>query len=120
MTRPDAAETIRQIRKAKEAVMADTDPEIQVARSALKTQAKAQLRLFMVAAGAALVAKQVLPAVLVNDQTIDLAVGAVLIAAASIWSWVRNQVEHSNWFKVAEDPRVPDEVVKLAPPAAQP
>lgn len=97
--------------------MTDTVPEpVAVPASPLEAQIKGQVRLVLAALAGALVLRNLLPAWLVNDQTLDMAAGAVMLALASGWSWVRARFNHARLFTVASDPRVPDAVAFVATP----
>lgn len=96
--------------------MADTDaaptPVIPPA-SALGMQAKAQLRIIIAAIAGSLVLRHVLPDFLVNDQTIDLAVGGVLVVTASAWSYVRTRFIHGTLVSIAQNDAVPNSVARM-------
>lgn len=97
-----------------------TPAGVVVPASPIAQQLKGQLRIGIAAVGGALVLRHVLPAWMVNDQTVDYITGVALVGGAAVWSWVRAQLVHSRFASIAADPRVPDEVAKLAPPAAPP
>jgi hypothetical protein len=92
---------------------APTPLNLEVDRSAITTIAKGQLRIAIAALGGALVLRNVLPAALVNDQTIDLVVGVVILAGASAWSWLRARLTHSRFATLAADPEVPADAVRF-------
>lgn len=75
---------------------------------------KSQLRIAIAAAGGALVGRAILPAGLLNDQVLDLLSGAAMVAIVAAWAWVRAKLSHSRFFAIAEDPRVPDAVARVA------
>lgn len=88
------------------------------AASALAMQAKGQLRLAVAALGGSLVLRHALPAAMVNDQTVDLVVGIVILAAASAWQWLRTRLVHSKLYALAVDPQVPADKARLPTPTS--
>lgn len=102
--------------------MTDTTPStpanVVVPPSPLAQQLKGQLRIGIAALAGALVLRHILPAWAVNDATIDYVVGLAMLAIAAGWAWVRARIVHSRFASIAADPRVPDEVARLADPAA--
>lgn len=77
-------------------------------------QLKGQLRIGIAAIGGALVLRHVLPAWLVNDQTIDYITGVAMIGSVAAWSWIRNRLVHSRFASLAMDKRVPDDAARMA------
>lgn len=82
--------------------------------SAVGMLAKGQLRIAVAALGGSLVLHHVLPSALVNDQTVDLTVGALLVLGMSAWQWARTKLVHSKLFALASDPAIPDTKAKVA------
>ncbi len=89
---------------------------LEVDPSAVRQIAKGQLRVAVAALAGALVLRNLLPAALVNDQTIDLITGAVLLGLAGAWTWARDRLEHSRLFSLAVDQSVPADAVRLKAP----
>jgi uncharacterized phage protein gp47/JayE len=81
--------------------------------SDLGMQAKSQLRLIIAAIAGSLVLRHVLPDWIVTDQTVDLAVGGVLVAGASAWAWVRTRFIHSALVSIAKNDDVPNAVARM-------
>lgn len=94
---------------------------LEVTRVGLGVLLRAQLRLWVASAGAALIASAVrhnVPIIpgLWNDTTIEAVTGALMLAGSAFATWARERLVNSRWWHVATDPRVPDELVRPAPP----
>jgi hypothetical protein len=86
---------------------------LQVEASPIRQIAKGQLRVAVAALAGALVLRNVLPAALVNDQTLDAITGIALLALVAAWTWLRDRLTHSRFFALAVDPQVPGDAVRL-------
>lgn len=86
---------------------------LEVDASALKTLAKGQLRVWIAALFGAMVLRNLLPAWLVNDQTVDIVAGAAGLALIAGWTWIHDRVTHSRFFSLALDRAVPQNAVRL-------
>jgi len=96
-----------------------TDPippaGLKVAPTVGATQLKAQLRIGLAAVAGMLVGRQVLPAGLVNDTTLDVATAIAIYGLTAGWQWFRVRLQHSRWWAMAIDPRVPADLVRPDP-----
>lgn|GEM_PF-6535949 len=86
---------------------------LEVPQSPLAQIAKGQLRVGVAALAGALGLRNVLPAALVNDQTIDLITGLVMLALVAGWTGLRDLLTHTRFFALASDPAVPEDAVRL-------
>lgn len=100
--------------------MPDTPPPattpVNVTPSATLPQIKGQVRILLAAFAGAMVGRHLIPADLVNDVTLDAVSALIMIGLASGWQWARGRLEHSRWWTLATDHRVPDDLVRVATP----
>ena len=98
---------------------------LEITKTALGVQLKAQLRILIAALAGALVTAAAnrlhLPILTAiwgaqGDQVVGLVLGALTLAAASGLQWARVRLVNSRWWQLATDPRVPDSIVRVAPP----
>jgi hypothetical protein len=87
---------------------------LEITETAIGNQFKAQLRIWVASAGAALLGRYALPPSLFDDRTVDLVTGAILLGAGSALQWLRVRLVNSRWWHLATDPRVPNELVRPA------
>jgi hypothetical protein len=87
---------------------------IAVAPTATEQQIKAQVRLALAAIAGALIGKHILPAGLINDTLLDALAAMVMMGLASAWSWARVKLQHSRFWALAINRRVPDDLVRPA------
>ncbi len=100
--------------------MADPIPDngLEVAKSALKLRAKAQLRIGLAAIAGSLVGKHILPAGLLDDTLLDALTAIIFAGSAVYWQDARTLLQHTRLWKLATNPRVPDDLVRpVAPPS---
>ena len=87
---------------------------ITVAPSDAPQQVKAQVRILLAAVAGALVGKHIVPAELVNDATLDAVSALVMVGLASGWTAARVRLQHTRLWRLAIDPRVPNDLVQPA------
>lgn len=93
--------------------MTDSAPmPVDVAASVVTSQVKAQVRIILAAAAGAMVGKHILPASMNNDAMLDAVCALIFGGIAAGWQWARTQLEHSRWWRLAVDPRVPADLVR--------
>lgn len=100
--------------------MSDPIPDdgLEVAKSALKLRAKAQLRLVLASVAGMLVGKHILPAGLLDDTVLD-ALSALLFAAiAAYWQDARAVLQHARLWILAQSHRVPNDLIRPEPPTS--
>jgi hypothetical protein len=85
---------------------------IDVKPTATDQQIKAQVRLILAALAGAMVGKHILPRELANDVVLDAVSALIMIGLASAWQWARVKLQHSRLWKLATNPRVPDDLVR--------
>lgn len=98
------------------------DPEaplgLEVAKSVVATQAKAQLRLALAGVAGAIAGSafghRFLPTGLVNDSLLDAVTALIIYGVAGRWQWFRARLIHSRFWTLANDPAVPDDQVRPA------
>jgi len=88
------------------------DEGLEVAKSALKARAKAQLRIGLATVAGMLVGKHILPAGMLDDTLLD-AIAAILFAGiAAYWQDARAALIHSRFWQLATNRRVPADIIR--------
>ena len=96
--------------------MPDAAPmPVDVAKSVVTSQVKAQLRIGLAALAGMMVGKHLLPASMNNDAMLDAICALIFGGIAAGWQWGRTVIEHCRWWQLAVDPRVPNDLVRPKP-----
>lgn len=98
-----------------------TDPipneGLEIAKSALKLRVKAQLRLGLGSLAGVLIGRHLIPAGWLDDSMLDIIAGLIFGVIAVYWQDARAWLQHSRLWKLANDDRVPSDLIRpVAPP----
>lgn len=94
------------------------DEGLEVAKSALKLRVKAQLRLGLGSLAGVLIGRHIVPAGWLDDGMLDIIAGLIFGVVAVYWQDARAWLQHSRLWQLANNKRVPDDVIRpVAPPS---